>query len=99
VTNTGTDNLVIRFGLNNGIFGTQMVYPIGIDSHPQYVITTDINKDNQLDIVTVNSKNNSISMIMGYGNGTFAAMRTYSTGIGSGPIFVSVLVILIMTTD
>jgi hypothetical protein len=89
VANSGTDNLSIRFGLNNGTFATPMMYPIGIDSHPQYVITVDINKDDQLDIVSVNSKNDSISMIMGYGNGTFVAQRMYSSGVGLYPSVVA----------
>ena len=35
----------------------EMNYQIGTDSHPQYVMTCDINKDNHTDIVSVNSKN------------------------------------------
>jgi streptogramin lyase len=85
IANSGTDNLGILFGLDNGTFGMEMMYSIGTDSHPQYVITCDINKDNQLDIVSVNSKMNSISVIMGNGNGTFAKQMVYSTGNGSNP--------------
>ena len=62
-----------------------MTYPIGIDSHPQYVITGDINKDNHIDIISVNSKSDSISLIMGLGNGSFASQKIYSTGNGSHP--------------
>ena len=48
-------------------------------------MTCDINKDNHIDIVSVNSKSNSISVIMGYGNGSFAEQMIYSTGNGSSP--------------
>jgi hypothetical protein len=89
VANSGTGNLGIRFGLNNGTFGTQIMYSIGIDSHPHYVITIDINKDNHLYIVSVNSKNDSISAIMGYINGSFAAQKMYSSGAGSRPTAVA----------
>jgi hypothetical protein len=89
VANSGTDNLDILFGSDNGTFGMEMAYPIGTDSHPQYVITCDINKDNQLDIVSVNSKMNSISVIMGYGNGSFAEQIMYSTGSSSYPYAVA----------
>jgi hypothetical protein len=85
VANSDTDNLGILLALGNGIFGPQMMYSIGTDSYPQYVITGDINKDNHLDIVSVNSKSNTISVIMGHGNGTFAAQTLYSTGDGSRP--------------
>jgi hypothetical protein len=85
VANSGTDSIGILLGLGNGTFGTPMIYPIGIGSHPQYVITADINNDNQYDIVTANSDNDSISVILGYGNGSFKAQMLYPTSIGSHP--------------
>ena len=85
VVNSGTDNLHVLFGSNNGTFATNMTYAISTNSQPQYVITCDINKDNCLDIVTVNSKANSISVILGYGNSTFAKQMIYSTGTDSYP--------------
>jgi hypothetical protein len=85
VANSGIDSLGILFGLENDTFGMEMIYPIGTNSHPQYVITCDINNDNQLDIVSVNWKSNSFSIIMGYGNGTFAEQTIYSTGNMTNP--------------
>lgn len=85
VANSGTDNLVILFGIGKDMFGMEMTYPIGTSSQPQHVITRDINQDNQLDIISVNSKMNSISVIMNNGNGSFAKQRKYSTGNGSYP--------------
>jgi hypothetical protein len=89
VANSGTDNLSILFGSSNGTFDMEIMYSIGIDSHPQYVITCDINHDNQSDIVSVNSENNSISVIIGYGNGTFREQMMYSTGDSSYPYAVA----------
>jgi hypothetical protein len=85
VANSGTDNLKIAFGLGNGTFASQMIYSTGIDSHPECVITGDVNNDNYLDIISVNSKLDSISIIIGYGNGTFAAETIYPTGTNSHP--------------
>ena len=89
VANSGTGNLGIHFGFGNGTFGMEMMYLIGTDSHPQYVITIDINNDNKLDIVSVNSKNNSISIIMGDGNGTFAAQLMLPTTDALNPYAVA----------
>jgi hypothetical protein len=89
VANSGTGNLDILFGFGNGTFGMEMMYLIGTDSHPQYVITIDINNDNKLDIVSVNSKNNSISVIMGHGNGTFAAQLMLPTTDALNPYAVA----------
>jgi hypothetical protein len=85
VANSGTDNLGILLASNNSAFGSEIMYPIGTDSSPQYVITCDINKDNQTDIVSANSKMNSISVIMGYGNGSFAEQIIYPIGDKSSP--------------
>jgi hypothetical protein len=85
VANSGTDNLNIIFGLGNGTFESQMMYSTGINSHPQYVITGDINNDNNLDIIVVNSKHDSIGTIMGYDNGTFAPEAVYYIGVDSHP--------------
>ncbi|CAF1313567.1 unnamed protein product [Rotaria sordida] len=90
IVNSGSDNLDILFNTGNGTFERQITYPIGADSYPQYVIADDINKDNHLDIVTVNSKSNSISLIMGYDNGTFDLPRVYSTGKDSHPLAVAI---------
>ena len=89
VANSGTDDLSILFGWGNGTFSTPMMYPITLNSYPQYVITGDVNKDNYIDIVSVNSKINTISVILGYGNGTFAAQTMYSTGDNSWPYAVT----------
>ncbi len=85
VANSGTNNVGILFGAGDGTFNMQMNYSIGTDFYPQYVITCDVNKDNQLDIVTVDSKVNSISVITGYGNGSFAEQILYSVGNSSYP--------------
>jgi hypothetical protein len=85
VANSGTDNLGILLASSNGTFTMEMSYLIGTDSHPQYVITCDINSDNQSDIVSVNSKTDSISIIMGHRNGTFEKQMMYSTGNNSYP--------------
>ena len=85
VANSGWDSLGILLGSSNGTFGMKMNYSIGTEFYPQYVTTYDINKDNQIDIISVNSKNGSISVIMGYGNGSFAEQQIYSIGDKSYP--------------
>ncbi|CAF1677256.1 unnamed protein product, partial [Adineta ricciae] len=85
VANSDTDDISILLGLNNGLFTTPITYSIGIDSSPRYVLTGDIDKDNNVDIVTANSKENTISVIMNYGNESFASQRKYSTGSDSSP--------------
>jgi hypothetical protein len=54
------------------------------------VTVGDFNSDNRLDIATANSNGNNVGILLGYGNGTFADVIPYSTGVGSFPKFVSV---------
>ncbi|CAF1191220.1 unnamed protein product [Rotaria sordida] len=89
IVNSGSDNLDILFNSGNGTFKTQVTYSLGTNSYPRYVIAGDVNKDYYLDIVTVNSKNNSISVLLGYGNRTFDIPRMYSTGENSYPLAVA----------
>ncbi|CAF4616335.1 unnamed protein product [Rotaria sp. Silwood1] len=55
-----------------------MKYSAG--SRPISVATGDFNKDIQLDIVVVNQRNDTVSVLLGYGNGSFEKPLQYSTG-------------------
>ena len=44
------------------------------------VAVGDFNNDTHLDIVVANDQNNSINVLLGYGNGSFVNQETYSTG-------------------
>ena len=85
IANSGTDDLTVLVGTGNGTFEREMVYGIGVNSHPQCVITCNIDQDQQLDIVSVNPKLDIITVIMGQSDGTFADQTVYSTGGGSHP--------------
>jgi hypothetical protein len=61
-------------------------YPAG--STPQAVTTADVNGDGKLDLVTANAGSNTVSVLLGNGNGTFQAAKTY--GVGSAPNSVAV---------
>ncbi|CAF1540953.1 unnamed protein product [Rotaria sp. Silwood1] len=63
-----------------------MTYSTG--AAPKSVAVGDFNNDSQLDIVVVNQNDNTVSVLLGYGNGSFANQATYSTG--SHPQFVAV---------
>jgi hypothetical protein len=91
VANYGTGNIGMLLGYGNGTFETQRTYPIGSDSHPQYITIGDLDNDNQLDVVIVDSENDEIHILLGYGNGTFALLTTYDAVSGSKPFAVAVV--------
>lgn len=54
---------------------------------PQALASGDFNQDGQLDVVTVNSTSDDVSVLLGNGNGTFRAAVSF--GVGRLPMFVA----------
>ncbi|CAF4630636.1 unnamed protein product, partial [Rotaria socialis] len=56
-----------------------MTFSTGLS--PWSVAVGDFNNDTRLDIVVANSDDNSVSVLLGYGNGSFQNQMTFSTGL------------------
>jgi hypothetical protein len=76
-------------GLSNGTFSREATYSINVGSVAQYICVGDLNNDNRIDIVSANRVSDSVGVCLGHGDGTFANMITYSTGIGSSPYWIA----------
>ncbi|CAF4228952.1 unnamed protein product, partial [Adineta steineri] len=50
VTNYGTNNICILFGIGDGRFTNQTWYPLGFNSDPNWIIFQDLNNDGWEDI-------------------------------------------------
>jgi streptogramin lyase len=90
VANYGTNSVGVLLGYGDGTFGNQITSSAGSASFVVWIASGDFNKDNQLDIATANYGTDSVGFLLGYGNGTFANIMTYSTGGGSTPLCISV---------
>jgi predicted nucleotidyltransferase len=90
VSNSGSGNVGIILGYGNETFTTETTYPIGSGSRPQQLISGDFNKDTHLDIAVINSLGDSISVLLGYGNGSFAEQLSTSTCSGSKPSSIAI---------
>jgi hypothetical protein len=55
-----------------------MNYTVG--KYPSFVISGYFDNDVELDLVAVNRGDNSLSVLLGNGNGTFLTQKKYSTG-------------------
>jgi hypothetical protein len=85
VVNSGTNNAGVFLGYGNGSFREQVTYSTGNGSHPYALIVRDLDNDYRLDILVANPNTQSLGILYGYGNGTFATMVTYLTGYSSYP--------------
>jgi hypothetical protein len=90
VANSGNDNIQLLLDYKQGIFMNIITYSTGFGSSPQFVNVADLNRDNQLDIIVANTAKGIINVFFGYGNTTFDAPSSHSTGSGSFPSSIAV---------
>ena len=90
VANAASDTLSVLLnlgGTNNHVnFASQMTFPTG--KQPFSVAVADLTGNGVPDIITANAASNTVSVLMGNGNGTFRAAQTYA--VGSRPYSVAV---------
>jgi hypothetical protein len=95
---TGSNTVSVLLGNGNGTFQPAKPYSIqdtsGKGQDPEMVAVGDIRGDGNLDIVTANSGDSTVSVLLGSGHGTFQPAVTYSiqdaSGKGSDPQAVAV---------
>jgi FG-GAP-like repeat/Abnormal spindle-like microcephaly-assoc'd, ASPM-SPD-2-Hydin len=80
-------NVAILIGDGDGTFQDPIDYPVGVG--PEGLAIGDFNRDGKLDLVVANAgfSNNkytgsTVSILLGNGDGTFQAQKTYSTAVG-----------------
>ena len=62
-------------------FGTPTEYAAGAQTVSTYaVFAADVNGDGKADLVTANTRDNTVSVFLGNGNGTFQAKQDFATG-------------------
>ena len=82
--NYNTINASVLLGNGDGTFQSQQTFATG--NGPQSVTLGDVNGDGRLDLITsnfgVSIVSGNVSVLLGNGNGTFAAQTTFATGNG-----------------
>ena len=81
----GRNQMGVILGNGDGTFGEPLLYFVGPGTRPASITTADFNNDHHPDIATTNYGSSSVSVFLGYGNGSFAEARVFSTGNGSNP--------------
>ena len=78
-------SVAVLLGTNGGNFQAPVLYSAGASNFlgANSLALADMNGDGQLDAVTTNSNNHSVSVLPGTGAGTFGTAATFSTGVSS----------------
>ncbi|CAF0853554.1 unnamed protein product [Adineta steineri] len=90
VIDSGTDRIVTLLKYDTGSFRKQITYSTGTGSTPRAVAAADLNNDGWLDFVSGNSGTDNVGIFLGLGNGIFSNQATYSTGIRSVTLAVTI---------
>jgi hypothetical protein len=88
--NYNNNGIGIFTGHGNGTFNTIQIRATGSASTPTYVAVSDFNNDKRLDIAVVNYGIDNVVVVFGFEHEDFYNRKSYSTGIGSGPISLSI---------
>lgn len=88
--NTSSNSISVLLSNSSGSFSRT---DIPLNSRPEAIILKDLNKDGNLDIISAspystNYSNGNLSVLLGNGNGTFAAQTNYTAGSRPGGVAV-----------
>ena len=91
ITNLNSNTVAILLGNGNGTFKPEVSYPAinGSLSGPSAIITGDFDGDGNVDLVITDQGDNSVSILVGNGHGTFQGPQeinvgTFAAGVAAG---------------
>src|SRR5262249_7620588 len=81
--NSGSGSLVVLLGKGDGTFQAPVSYPVG--AQPLSIAIADLNGDGKPDIIVANTtaadNAGTVDVLLGKGDGTFAAPVVYNAGV------------------
>ena len=83
--NAGDGSVAILIGNGSGGFATAVPYSAGTGSSPFGLAVGDFNLDGKLDLAVPDNGSNTVSILLGNGDGTFAGPVPYTVAIISEP--------------
>jgi hypothetical protein len=88
IANKQDSTVSVLLGNGDGTFAPRQTFSVGNDNAPTSVAVADVNGDGIPDIITANSGDNTVSVLLGNGDGTFQPQQTFP--VGTGPTSVAV---------
>ncbi len=84
---TTRSSVSVLLGRGDGTFLPAVSYPVGLPgTGSEAVCLADLTGDGTLDIVTADAADNTVSVLLGVGDGTFRPAVIYTVGGGSGTL-------------
>ena len=91
VASSGGDNaVVVLLGNGDGTFAAAVGSPIAVGNNPNAVKVADFNGDGFEDLAVANGADNSVSILLGIGDGTFVPAIGSPYTVGNFPFFLAV---------
>jgi Flp pilus assembly secretin CpaC len=90
IVNQTTNNVVVLLGNGNATFKLATGSPFAVGKSPVAIATGDVNNDSHPDLAVVNQTDNTVSVLLGNGDGTFAAAPNSPLGTGVAPTAVTI---------
>ena len=88
--NVISNTVVVLLGHGDGTFTQASGSPITVGTFPQAVRAGDFNRDGLLDLAVANAKDNTVSILLGNGDGTFTPATGSPFATGGFPFFLAV---------
>jgi Flp pilus assembly secretin CpaC len=90
LVNETTNNVTILLGNGNASFSLATGSPFAVGKFPVAIASADLNGDSHADIVVVNQVDNTISVLLGNGDGTFTSALNSPLATGQAPTAVTI---------
>jgi tetratricopeptide (TPR) repeat protein len=90
LVNETTNNVTILLGNGSASFSLATGSPFVVGKFPVAIASADLNGDSHADIVVVNQADNTISVLLGNGDGTFTSALNSPLATGQAPTSVTI---------
>ncbi|HMD09317.1 MAG TPA: FG-GAP-like repeat-containing protein [Candidatus Acidoferrum sp.] len=90
IVNQTTNNVTVLLGNGNATFSLATSSPFAVGKSPVAIASADLNADGHPDLVVVNQTDNTISVLLGNGDGTFTSALNSPLATGQAPTAVAI---------